>query len=378
MINFEKRPEDPKKEIFLENILENIQCTPGIEYSNEKLDEINNLGYQFNVEDISNKVKNIPKNKAPYDDRYENDETGKILGEGFQYIKNEEIDPLRYQEFTDYILNSNFLDYSNSIIGSGKVSWGHKYNTCKGPSRGSLYTSAIYKIEEAATTNHSTLKLDPEKLSKKVGQDLIDIIGLPAYPRDQIIKHITSFAKKHRILLPFNPNNLDSKLLYAVHSPFAGHVNRNEFEEGMPNFDEAYDSAIKKEFRDVLNIPKEKWLDKQEKLKISPDGKDVAVEIHGFERNIPGVIEGKFILGKDSDNGLIFAFDGSMGEHMDIQAKYNISEVFGGGWLIIKNDTKKIILRDASEKFGQEPRIISATIIKKEFPEYEVFAGTGN
>ncbi|PIZ98335.1 MAG: hypothetical protein COX77_04960 [Candidatus Komeilibacteria bacterium CG_4_10_14_0_2_um_filter_37_10] len=377
MINFEKKPENLKKEIFLENILENIQCTPGIEYSNEKLSEINNLGYQFNVEDIYNKIKNTPKNKAPYDDRYENNEMGEILGKGFEYIKNEEIDPLRYQEFADYILNSNFLDYSKSI-GSGKVGWEDKYKACKGPSRGSLYTSAIYKIEEAVITNHSTLKLDPEKLSKKVEQDFIDVVALPDQSSQEIITHITSFAEKHGISLPFDPNNLDSKLLYAVHSPFAGHVNRDGFKKNIPNFDEVYGSVIKKEFRDVLNIPKGKWLDKQEKLKICPDGKDVAVEIHGFERNIPGVIEGKFILGKDSDNGLIFAFDGSMGEHMDIQAKYNISEVFGGGWLIIKNDAKKIILRDASEKFGQEPRIISATIIKKEFPEYEVFAGTGN
>ncbi len=165
---------------------------------------------------------------------------------------------------------------------------------------------------------------------------------------------------------------IEESYIRLLHNNKEGHAEgrRNELIEKAKikglNLD--YDKYIKMNYLDFLNIPEnERFIKSQD---ISIGGISVKSEFYGQIKN--NKCEGKFILAENkSTKAIQLIFDSTMGEHMDISAKYDV-DVIGGGWIEIDTENKKISIKRKSEKFGHEPRIVTAKVINDNFPEYTV------
>ena len=167
----------------------------------------------------------------------------------------------------------------------------------------------------------------------------------------------------------------EESYIRVIHNPNVGHVDairerliiEAKREEGV---DLDYDKVVKMEFREFLNIPKEKWLDEEKEVKI--DDKPIKIEAHGFFKEDKDEIEGKFIMAKDPETDETrIIFDSTMGEHGDIGAKYDV-EPIGGGWMAMNPKEKIIVVKKESRDFGMEPREKTIQTLKESYPDWKI------
>lgn len=138
-----------------------------------------------------------------------------------------------------------------------------------------------------------------------------------------------------------------------------------------------YKKCIKIDYLNYLNVPNNERLIKEQRVAVGRA--TVKATFYGHIKNNEDdgqyIIKnifclGKFILAENkSTNELELIFDSTLGEHVDIGAKYDV-DVIGGGWMKINTDYKEIEIFGESQKFGYEPRLITVKVVSDCFPDY--------
>ena len=139
----------------------------------------------------------------------------------------------------------------------------------------------------------------------------------------------------------------------------------------------AYETKINKgEIDKVKNIEKyaqEKGIQlegEKEDIKIEKNLEGIAfIGIYGTAYN--GKMNQKFVLGKDEEGTLNLIFDDNYGYHSGISENYRL-DALGGGWMEIDVNQKKIRVYSRSGDFGYEPRLITAVLLQKAFPDWHI------
>ena len=227
----------------------------------------------------------------------------------------------------------------------------------------------VEEMEEYATEKGIELEFKKELLQKGYEAELEE--G-HVYSQAREIEEYAS-EKGTELALSKNVRNVsEESYIRMIHNTEAAHVENSRKRlieqaraEGI-KLD--YNKVVKMDYLDFLDVPEENRLHQEKEMQIGKAS--LKSEFYGMTEN--NRCEGKFILGIDPETKETkFIFDGTLGEHKDIGAKYGV-DVVGGGWLEIDSENKKVIIKKESKDFGYEPRIISATVIVDNFPDYEV------
>ena len=224
------------------------------------------------------------------------------------------------------------------------------------------------KIEAYAAEKGIELNFKEEELQKafeqRLAQGLInDFEELKNYAAEKGIELKLSKGIK---------NIIEESYIRMIHNPEEMHVevqrNRLIEEAREKGIELDYDKVVKMDYLDFLEVPKKDRLEQEKEVKIG----DVALESKFYGQIKENKCKGKFILAENPETKEVkFIFDATLGEHKDIGAKYDV-DVIGGGWLEIDKENKKITINKKSQDFGYEPRMISAAVIVKNFPDYEI------
>lgn len=225
----------------------------------------------------------------------------------------------------------------------------------------------MYKVKDVADfAKEQGVELDMEKAIQKGAEILLG--------REEGyngINEVLSYGQKHGVEVKLKNSLEIEAYVRSIHGQGLSHVESSR--KGLLKRLKAsgssltYEDVVKMDYLDYLDIPKEQRMDK--KIEIQIGDQSVVAVFHGQRKDEP--VQGKFIVGITSEKKLEFVFDGTLGEHKDIGAKYDL-QVIGGGWLEIDEQNKKVKIYGKSQDFGYEPRSISKQAVAEAFPEYEV------
>ncbi|MCD6371863.1 MAG: hypothetical protein J7L39_04065 [Candidatus Aenigmarchaeota archaeon] len=142
-----------------------------------------------------------------------------------------------------------------------------------------------------------------------------------------------------------------------------------DFEEEIERLEE-YARKMGIQVEEVKDIDIE---DIKTKIEKNVDGL-AFIGIYGLPRR--GEMAGMFVLGEDEEGTLKLIFDNTYEtfndeSHEDIARDYKLKAI-GGGQMEIDVNQKKIRVYDSSEDFDYEPRIVTAALLQKAFPDWDI------